>query len=95
VKGKWYYVGIKFEDGLRKYICQVNGSLEKSVFSKKENSFIKLKRVRWLRHKKKSNRTLVVKLENATNGGFTDCVYVRKNLIDSIWPLKNLSIFNV
>ena len=88
MKCKWYYVGIMFKEGMKKYICQFDGNLEKSIFSKKNDDFIKLKKVRWIDYNKK--KPSIVKLEDSTKEGFIDCVYVKKEFIESIWPLKNL-----
>lgn len=94
MKAKWYHVGVMFKDAPQKYICQLDGDIEKSILPKKDGSFVKLKRVRWLEYDKKKKRNILVKLEDYGKKEYTDCVYVRKELIDSIWPLKSLPIFN-
>jgi len=92
MRTKWYGVGIIFKEATRKYICQFDTDLEKAVFSKKDSDFVKLNKVRWIDYSKKGKPSLV-KLENySKEPGFTNCIYVRKEFIDSVWPLKNLPI---
>ncbi len=89
MKYKWYYIGIMFKEGMRKYICQIDGNFEKNVSSKRNDEFILLKKVRWIDYSKKRKKSFLVKLEDATEKGFTDCFYIKKEYIESIWPLKS------
>ena len=91
MKKQWYRVSVNFDDGNYMYICQFEKSLKQSVFSKKDNDFIKLQDVRWLNRNKKKKQK-IVKLQDY-NKDYSNIIYVRKSIIDGIFPLKKKSIF--
>lgn len=94
MKTQWYFVGIMFKEGMQKYICQFDSNLEKSVFEKRDSDFVKLKKVRWIKADKKRKKSQLIKLEQYATTGHTDHFYIRKEFIESVWPLKNLPILN-
>ncbi|MFH1782626.1 MAG: hypothetical protein ABH848_03315 [Candidatus Omnitrophota bacterium] len=94
MKNKWYSVSLIFKTEMRNYICQFDENIKKSVFSKKDSDFVKVKKVRWLNYDKKKRKYSLMKLEDSGDKGYMDYFYTRKEFIESIWPIKDRSILN-
>ena len=90
----WYKVSVDFRDENLTYACQFEKSLEESVFSKKEDEFIKLLNVRWTGEdrKKKIN---VIKLEdyNKDIDSWGNSMYVKRDRIAAVYEVRKDSIF--
>ena len=82
----WFYNG-KYAAA---YICQLESSLEKSIFSKKENDFVKLVNARWLKETRRK-RPQVVRLEDSSSR-YGSVVFIPKKSIYQIYPMNPKSI---
>ena len=89
---RWYEVRYQSGDRMVTYSCQLEGTLERSVLSKKEDDFIKLVNVRWIATVKKNKRPVVVKLTDYYAGNYYDgVIFVRKSAINQIFPISPTS----
>ena len=89
---QWYEISVNFSTGNRMYVCRFEKNLQQSVLSKGEDKFIKLLNIRWLKQSK-NKKPKIVKLENYKKGENSNAIYVKKSIIDSIFPLRKDSVF--
>ena len=89
----WYKVSVDFRDENLTYACQFEKSLEESVFSKKEDEFIKLLNVRWTGKVRKKIKVIRLEDYNENIDSWGNSLYVKRDRIAAVYEVRKDSVF--